>query len=818
MHHLWGLEEVQKLIRKADKQSMLQHKGQKRRGEGNVLILPWIFFFLDVAEKRDQTAANGRPDWVGQDFLLLVVVSGVTHYGIRDQGSKSSSAAQASTVNGLHFNPPRPSNNNISATGCGNIRRSRRIPFPMALRPALKASAAGCSACRTSLLRLFVSPHAPAIARTLPPRLPSTPSSLLQSRSIATRHLRPYSTHQPPIDEDEEFEDSDTWEESDLEAELSGPWYLREESPRHPTLVPESQPLPDIPKNTPAILGELVKCVAEDMGLDDLNLMDLRSLDPPAALGPSLIMLFGSARSERHLHISAGRLKSWLREKGFDAHADGLVGRKDYKIALRRRQRKAKLLGTTPSPFESGLSTRWVCVNLGTIEYNSTEEMPFKDGSGTITGFGVQQTGGTTIVVQMFTESKRKEMDLELLWSRILARRGNPRHGELVGDDLEYAEADAHPNEVSIFTEGGSPKVLARPSQRRFFSTSCRRLLSPDESDQVNKPPIPTPTSSKVDIFLDPVKDLAAKTAELEQMQASLSSVSYSAAVNILAPSEGDRQLPWIKQWNAALKYLGPEQSWRFRIWLFVTGRKLGLQAYTLSRLGDLVQELELLGIICQRSQYLELLQAVYLENPESRIPLAEQSDLALHILNIMFERGEPIIATDVVVSLLESLARTPSPSNQKGQLQAVLEKFMLQADLPYMGEEALIRLLDAYAAQDNWDRWWDVWRMAPRHGLPRSEELYIHMWNTMAASQHERRCREAVRSYFFEMLNEEPPVRPEGAVKEALEACLRVAKPEAEETARTLIPHNRETEAASEEEFVHMWRALNPRWGQQGM
>ncbi|KAJ4385595.1 ATPase synthesis protein 25 mitochondrial [Gnomoniopsis smithogilvyi] len=701
----------------------------------------------------------------------------------------------------------------------------------MASRPVLRASAAGCSACRSTFMRFIVSPHAPVLPRTLSVHRRMTPSALLLPASFSTRRLRPYSTQNSPAREEEELEDPNEWGESDLKAVLAekagrglqnetevkdaadseeAPWYLQEEPPRHPTLVPELQPLPEIPPNTPAILGDLVKCLAEDMGLDDLNLMDLRSLDPPAALGPSLIMLFGTARSERHLHISAGRLKSWLRKKGFNADADGLIGRKDFKIALRRRQRKAKLLGTTPSPAESGLTTRWICMNLGTIEYQSTEEMPFESDNGIMTGFGVRQTGGTTIVVQMFTESKRKELELELLWSRILARRGNKL---LVEDDLEYAEADAHPNEVSIFTEGGSPKVIAKPSQRRFFSTSCRRLSPPDESNQVTNPSTPTSASSSVDISLDPVKDLAAKVADLEQMQMAFSGFSLSTAVEALSPSEGGRQSNWIGQWNAAVKYLAPEQSWRFRLWLVAAGRKLGIQAYTLDLLRDLVQEMEILGIICERGQYLELLQAVYLDQKESNTSLAEQSDLALDILNIMFERGEPIITTDVFVSLLESLARTNSPSKEKNSLQSVLEKFMLQADLPYIGEAGVLRLLDAYAAQDNWDRWGDIWRMAPQHGLPRSQRLYIHMWTTMAATQNQRRCREALRSYFFEMLNEQPPVNAEGAVKEAMEACMRVADPQAEELAKKLIVVDERTARAVEAEFVHMWRVLNPEW-----
>lgn len=588
------------------------------------------------------------------------------------------------------------------------------------------------------------------------------------------------------------------------------PWYLQEEPPRHPTLVQDLQPLPDIPRFTPPILKNLVKYVFEDMGLDNLNLMDLRTLDPPPALGPALIMLFGTARSERHLHVAAGNLKSWLRQNGINAHADGLLGRNELKIKLRRRQRKAKLLGTSATTLgrDDGISTGWICVNLGTIGSPvPQDETSVESDDGRFAGFGVRQTGVTTIVVQIMTESKRQELDLETLWSRILARKGT---ASLVEDDLEYAEDNQHPNEVSIFTEGGSPKVFASPSQRRFLSTSRRRLSPPN---QVIDPPNRNPPASHVDTSLEPVRYINAKIAQLEHLQTQFARLPYPEAHDALATSEQRRLPAFQRKWNDAIRLLPPEQSWRFRLWQTVAGRKLGLPTFTLNVLRDLVQEMELTGIICHRDHYLELLRAVYLQPAETQTPLDEQSDLALNILNIMFERGEPIITTDVVVSLIESLARSESHGPQQLALQAVLEKFLLQVDLPYLGESAVFRLLDAYAAQDNWDRWWDVWRTPPRYQQPRSDMLYVHLWSTMAASNNQKRCREAIRQCFHEMVNEVPQVKPVGQVKEALEACIRVADPNAEEIAKRLRVNDWNTQQISLQEFVHLFRQLNPHW-----
>lgn len=702
----------------------------------------------------------------------------------------------------------------------------------MASRRALRTSAgaaAGSSACRTSVLRLFT-PPTPSLVHA-PPLLCAPISTSLSSRLLlsAGHARRLYSAQQPSTAEDAEAqpiaEPTNEAEKQSVPALAASqnqstgdqaqekPWYLQEEPPRHPTLVPELQPLPDVPRNSPAILTPLVKFAAEDLGLDDLNLMDLRTLDPPPALGPSLIMLFGTARSDRHLHIAARSLKRWLLDHGVNADADGLLGRNEYKTKLRRKQRKAKLLGTSATALggDDGISTGWICVNLGTIGSAVHHEMPLETTDGKFAGFGARQTGVTTIVVQIMTESKRRDLDLETLWSRILARTGND---SLVEDDLEYVEADTHPNELSIFTEGGSPKTFATPSQRRFLSTSCRRPSPPGQPAQVTDPPTRSPAADNVDISLEPVSYINAKIIELEQLQALFASLSYADATEALGgPSKEGHPSKFSLQWRSAIRFLPPEQSWRFRLWFCAAGRKLGLQDFTLSRLRDIFQEMELIGVICQREHFLELLQAVYLQPANDEQPLDEPSELALDILNAMFERGEPIIATDVVVTIIESLARAESQGVRQLALQAVLEKFLLQADLSYMGEDALARLLDAYAVQDNWERWWDIWRMPPKHQQPRSARLYVQLWSTMAASNHQRRCREAIRQCFHEMLNEEPQVNPNGHVKEALEACIRVADPAAEEIAKRLRVTDSLTQHISLIEFVHLFRQLNPQW-----
>ncbi|KAL2121071.1 hypothetical protein VTJ04DRAFT_5098 [Mycothermus thermophilus] len=292
-----------------------------------------------------------------------------------------------------------------------------------------------CAACTCSVLRLFIGSITGTPVTSLALLRPATTSTPLRTRlSTATfstfspfrptRQLQvnPALTERVP---DSENKDSDSTSPSPSSASSSPsssndpnvPWYLQVEPPRHPTLLHEPAPLPEIPDGVPKLTEPLLKYVSDELGMDDLVLLDLRELEPAPALGPGLVMIIGTARSERHLHVSADRLVRWLRGRGISASADGLLGRNELKTKLRRLARKAKLLGSSSvvrTGGDDGISTGWVCVNLGLVGA-SHEEVLFLDEEGRPTGFGRPQTGNT-IVVQMLTETRRKELDLEGLW------------------------------------------------------------------------------------------------------------------------------------------------------------------------------------------------------------------------------------------------------------------------------------------------------------------------------------------------------------------------------------------------------------------
>ncbi|KFH45274.1 ATPase synthesis protein-like protein [Hapsidospora chrysogenum ATCC 11550] len=307
------------------------------------------------------------------------------------------------------------------------------------------------------------------------------------------------------------------------------PWFLEEEPPRHPP-GQHKVDLPKVPDDAPAMLRPMLKYVYEDMGLDDISMLDLRDLDPPASLGSNLIMLFATARSERHLHVSSGRFVRWLRRNhNVGARAEGLIGAGELKTKLRRLRKKAKLMGQNTAMIpggDNGISTGWVCVNFRVNDGASTEEANF-DESGSFSGFGTSQSG-TSIVVQCMTESRRTELDLETLWKGIL-RRNLDQQAKIRGETTDAAKLDemlASKLQLHNAPAASQWDAMKRASQQhRYFSTSARRLQStaqtaergPSAISEVTSDAPQEPEKTKVDGWATGVIDVLIAGAPMDQ-------------------------------------------------------------------------------------------------------------------------------------------------------------------------------------------------------------------------------------------------------------------------------------------------------------
>lgn len=252
----------------------------------------------------------------------------------------------------------------------------------------------------------------------------------------------------------------------------------------------------------------MLEYLSVDTGLDDLTLLDLRSLDPPPALGANLLMVLGTARSVKHLNISADRFCRWLRSNyKLRPYADGLLGRNELKLKLRRKARRMRLAASVGNTMyekgggaDDGITTGWICVNVGQVEEGHAKDVPeqgrvaaesdmreqeddsvaesgmdeegggatietghkrelmaevtaetgtkieeeeyinpeqsIEDQDNNYIGFG-SRSSAPRIVVQMFTEEKRVELDLEGLWQDRTTRRS--RKAVIANEDAEAA-------------------------------------------------------------------------------------------------------------------------------------------------------------------------------------------------------------------------------------------------------------------------------------------------------------------------------------------------------------------------------------------
>ncbi|KAI1377751.1 hypothetical protein F4677DRAFT_415406 [Hypoxylon crocopeplum] len=682
----------------------------------------------------------------------------------------------------------------------------------MVARHAL--TAAGCSHCRLAILKIFACPTNISPIRRAGP-FASRP------RLITTAPIRKFSS-QPPQSQPSSDASSaeganendalDSWEQ-DRTAEDTNlanvPWYLQVDPPRHVASI-EPPPLPEVPEGSPEVIGSLLKYVSEELGLDELSLLDLRPLDPPPALGPNLFMLFGTARSERHLNVSAGRLLRWLRaEHRIWAHADGLLGPNERKTKLRRKAKRAKLLGGDEDT-DDGIKTGWICVNLGTVG-RGKEQAAVVAEDGRVAGFGVSRHGHT-IVVQIMTEYRRAEMGLEILWKRALGWRAD-KSPKPEAENLD----NLHPIEEAIMARSHSPTTPGKGNfndasrktpfeQARFYSTQRATIREAPESNPLFQ------AQSKEELEQVLISNQTQKYRLLELLRSRLDQLSPLDAQ--LDPGVSHKQqvlTPFLRLSNLACQGLPPSQTWGFRLDIQTKAYEYRKHSpmETLTDVRRLIDEMQLYCIEPTRQQCLQLLTYIY--SPDLR-GLREQTKLALQLLKTIQQRGHSVLANDIIVTIIEAAAQSSSGSDvSQDRLGLIrrLETVLLQADLPCMDEPLIMRLMGAYAELRNWEGFWNAWRIPPRYLRPRSAAMYIHIFQLAAASNSSPLCIMTARRCFQEMLAEDPPVPPTGAVRDALMECIRVADPRAEHIVRSLSADSGGNSILAKGEFVKMIRDI---------
>ena len=640
-------------------------------------------------------------------------------------------------------------------------------------------------------------------------------------------------------EENNEIE-SDGAENKVSHATSVAPWYLQVDTPQHATRpLSERQRLPELPENPPPLLQPVLEHISIKLGLDDLTLYDLRALDPPPALGANLLMILGTARSEKHLHVSADRFCRWLRSThSLAPYADGLLGRGELKLKLKRRARRAKLLSSVGSSESSkaddGLRTGWVCVNVGTLEDGGgTAEAPIEDEG--FVGFG-DNIWGTKLVVQMMTEEKREELNLEELWGNMPARQqrrrerrlkslGEPETNEEVGPSPP-STANSLPDMPSsvYFSRSGSSHGNAQ--QTRSFHTNSRRSETNVyrhtrlEMERSQPPPAGDHKSSLGENHEVQDFSISCKRSESEQTQTTsqyltaaltyIKGLPRQEALELLGTGAKDfHSTTFLASFYNAIPLIPSTEDWVCRWQLVRYANYLGHPNYKKRHLLSLFDEMRASVHNVPEDVYHDVLEIVL--SWDHSLPNHVIDDKTKAVVrfdrlekSLRFDRLEKSLrlieelkfcrkhafTDDVLMALYYVVASIPVDyhefiSSQKLRPDAIrhLRLFMDHCGFEFPDAQSFvhIKLLNILAEEGNWPGYWAHWRGFAKRWQAKTPELYTLMFTHLAQTGHQRNCMDAIRTWAQEMEYEEPPVMIRGEVAEALMECLKVAEPDVE-------------------------------------
>ncbi|ESZ97723.1 hypothetical protein SBOR_1910 [Sclerotinia borealis F-4128] len=644
------------------------------------------------------------------------------------------------------------------------------------------------------------------------------------------------------IMEDRELLDENKADGEEVENAVSTmPWYLQVDTPQlTPRTLSERQRIPDLPGLPPPILQPMLQQISVDLGLDDLTLLDLRKLDPPPALGANLIMLIGTARSEKHLHVSADRLCRWLRSTyKLRPSADGLLGRNELKLKLRRKSRRAKLLGSTADDDgDDGIRTGWVCVDIGVVESPDMHANAVPEGDGFV-GFG-RRTDGVRVVVQMLTEEKREEIDLEKLWGGILRRSGQ---SEVEVEDAEVGELIStltiEPSQDTAVGSTTKRRGFQLPQTRQYHTSVQRKSDAP--RDQQSNGILPSlqqdgqfENSRLTELQRSVLSDLSLGEFEkakhnvsefsatnvnlnwqdflLQQLKTYLENVSVDQAIFDLGKGYSPGDTSFLKCFKDAVE--GDREfdhsasfRWDYVFWLFFYARDIGHPWFKTMNLNNLLRKFEgkkFDGSDISDEYYHKIIRTLLEPAPgisdNSHAPPRLNVRLALKVIQTMYRRGHKVFVEEMFVTIQEATERILDqdlltirpkatmnesfgiPTKAMSPIQRRIHTLMMNLTLPPFSDESRMRLMQLYARNGHWIAFWDIWRLPLRQFKPQSADMYAYMFQRVAETGHQKGCMKTLRTWIGDLDQENPAVKLEGTIAESVKACLLIAHPDVEQ------------------------------------
>ena len=613
-----------------------------------------------------------------------------------------------------------------------------------------------------------------------------------------------------------------------VQQEAPVPWYLEVE--RQPQKFNDSHPLaerqriPELPEDPPPILRELLEHISVDLGLDDLSLLDLRYLDPPPALGSKLLMVIGSARSEKHLHVSADRLCRWLRSSyKLKPHAAGLLGRNELKLKLRRKARRSKLMANvgasdTSSGMDDGIRTGWVCVTVGRVEAAKSDQSNTEERESFI-GFG-RRTDGVNIVVQMFTEEKRADIDLEGLWGGVLRRAAKEKekikeeskgHQESAVSASMNTLASIEGIENSLSHSGGSsggqfPRVSNSQSAqhiRRLHTVGipprpalvslpltamrlpavlhlCRRsryaINGSAEAQKVTENTAPKDQQA-LRLLLNELKHMP-----VQEAQTALGNGFYNI-----------NSTEFLRSFHKSIPRVFPD-TYHFEalVELVSYAIEIGSPQYSHSHINEIILKTHAAALPVSEPMYYAAIKA-YLASYNKLISQGvKKVDLLENCFNYLEEMetfGYNSITPEITLMFHQALSPNLPSDVTKGPVEEEilrnasmqrlrLRKFMDIFELKPGNDSSYNELLHSYARLEDWSGFWDIWDGMARHMYPRSSDLYRTVFASVSKTGDKRQCTYALRHCVPNMPREQPSVELTAELAGHVLNCLLVAEP----------------------------------------
>ncbi|KAL4797866.1 Pex12 amino terminal region-domain-containing protein [Aspergillus venezuelensis] len=588
------------------------------------------------------------------------------------------------------------------------------------------------------------------------------------------------------------------------------PWYLQEESSFPETAeVSSRDQLPGLPENPPKILPELVEYIFKDLGLDELKFLDLRGLDHPAALGGSVIMILGTARSVKHLNVSADRLCRWLRSTyKLSPFADGLLGRNELKIKLRRRARRARVASRTGTMFDDkddGITTGWICVNAGVVEKKAVPQGVAMEGK--FEGFG-PLVNGTRVVVQMFTAEKRADLDLETLWERRLARAEREREKYAESAAMDAPEEVRYPNSLNTSPSDYISPNLPRspvglPLEQRRHSHSHSSFQSPrpwhigstwrniSQSAVLSEASAEDTTSPSADLMMEYLK-----ISSDDQIKVSLGN-------NPTDPNS----TAFLRQFHNSLSTSPQNIVALFQLELMCMSYFRGLPAYSRENIhrafmGCCISAADIPEELSNQTLSILLTPRASPDYPGEEWYTAEDRELALSVLDQLSLRGQDFLNLAMFTRLymLACLPYSPGPVSQDGKSHAQRGAHILRMieslDIPFEPRLAR-RLMFSMVRNGDYEAFWKWWRTLPLKGSPRIYDDYVMVFRMFAHEADEREARRCITDWVPMMQREDPPIKLEGELLNEVIALLKLCEADIQKKA----------EDGKKTPFVKLWR-----------